>query len=147
MGIDTTGNEEIDSATAEIALALRDARPGKCEQTYYDDAQRLRDAIMAGTRSMAAKAPAGLVVEKRNASGWRVYHQASGLPVSSTAYLRLKKFAVQFRDELYATGVDFTASTEAIQEARSVVRPVIVKWERRVAQGYDVQTGENYSSK
>ena len=50
--IKTTGNAQIDQATAEIAVALRDACPGQREQEYYDVAMRLRDAIMAGTREL-----------------------------------------------------------------------------------------------
>lgn len=46
----TTGNGRIDTATAELALALRAARPGKREQTYYDEAMRLRDEILAGAK-------------------------------------------------------------------------------------------------
>jgi hypothetical protein len=48
MPINTTGHPDIDSATGEIAVALRNANPGKPEQTYYDEAMRLRDEIMSG---------------------------------------------------------------------------------------------------
>jgi hypothetical protein len=47
-GIRTTGNDKIDTATAEIAITLRNAWPGKRDQTYYDEAMRLRDEILAG---------------------------------------------------------------------------------------------------
>ena len=57
-GIAVTGQPDIDQATAEIAVALRDADPGKREQSYYDEAARLRDAIMAGTRALAEPAKA-----------------------------------------------------------------------------------------
>jgi hypothetical protein len=50
--IKTTGNDRIDRATAEIAVALRDASPGQREQCYYDEAMRLRDEIMAGQREL-----------------------------------------------------------------------------------------------
>ena len=50
--IKTTGNADIDTATAEIAVALRKACPVLCpDQDHYDDAMRLRDAIMSGTRA------------------------------------------------------------------------------------------------
>ena len=51
--VNTTGNADIDTATAEIAVALRDAAPGKRDQEYYDEAMRLLDAIMKGTREHA----------------------------------------------------------------------------------------------
>lgn len=51
--INTTGNADIDEATAEIAMALRDASPYWLgQQEYYDAAMRLRDAIMTGTRQL-----------------------------------------------------------------------------------------------
>ena len=60
MGIKVTGNSRIDGATAEIAVALRDAglsgfpySPQR-EQVYFDEAMRLRDEIMAGTRELPA---------------------------------------------------------------------------------------------
>lgn len=48
MSIRATGNPQIDQATAEIAMALRDASPGKRDQDYYDEAMRLRDEILDG---------------------------------------------------------------------------------------------------
>lgn len=53
--INVTGNADIDSATAVIALALRGDNPGKPEQFYYDEAVSLRDAIMGGTRDLDAR--------------------------------------------------------------------------------------------
>ena len=51
--INTTGNADIDEATAEIAVALRNACPVTCgEQDHYHEAMRLRDAIMKGTREL-----------------------------------------------------------------------------------------------
>ena len=51
--IRTTGNHDIDEATAEIALALASADIGcKPDQDYYDKAMQLRDMIMAGTRAL-----------------------------------------------------------------------------------------------
>jgi hypothetical protein len=55
MPIRTTGHQDIDHATSEIAVALRDADPGKRDQHYYDEAMRLRDAIMRGTRDQARR--------------------------------------------------------------------------------------------
>jgi hypothetical protein len=54
MSITVTGQPDIDQATAEIAVALRDAAAIRVEadQNYYDAAVRLRDAIMAGTRAL-----------------------------------------------------------------------------------------------
>jgi len=54
-GIEVTGNRRIDGATAEIAVALRDACPGGRDQGYYNHAQRLRDEILAGASELAEK--------------------------------------------------------------------------------------------
>jgi hypothetical protein len=51
-GITTTGNSRVDTATAEIAVALRNASPGERDQAYCDLAMELRDEIMAGTRAL-----------------------------------------------------------------------------------------------
>lgn len=56
-GIAVTGQPDIDQATAEIAIVLRDAGYGKREQDCYDEAARLRDVIMAGTRALDAEVP------------------------------------------------------------------------------------------
>ena len=50
--INTTGNDDIDTATAEIAVALRAEHPGSNDSYCYRQAERLRDAIMAGTRQL-----------------------------------------------------------------------------------------------
>src|ERR1700751_2903889 len=55
-GIKTTGNERIDTATAELALALRLSKPDKRDQDYYDEAMRLRDEMMTGTLKTGAAA-------------------------------------------------------------------------------------------
>ena len=60
MPIKVTGNRGLDDAAAEIAIALRDARPGMRDQAYYDEAMRLRDEIMKGTRQLDA--PGSLAV-------------------------------------------------------------------------------------
>jgi hypothetical protein len=51
-GVNTTGNARIDGATAEIAIALRNASPGQRNQHYYDEAMSLRDEIMQGTAEL-----------------------------------------------------------------------------------------------
>jgi hypothetical protein len=52
VSIEVTGNDRIDTATAEIAMHIRDGRIGSHtrwrEQDHYDEATRLRDEIMAG---------------------------------------------------------------------------------------------------
>lgn len=56
MAINTTGNADIDTATAEIAVALRNACPVMdSDQRFYDEAMALRDAIMRGTRELDAR--------------------------------------------------------------------------------------------
>lgn len=61
MGIKVTGNSRIDTATAEIAGHIRDGRIGSHvswrEQDHYDEAMRLRDEIMAGTRHLLVLPP------------------------------------------------------------------------------------------
>lgn len=57
MPIKTTGNADVDCATSEIAIVLRDAGYGRKEQDCYDEAMRLRDAIMAGTRDLTLGDP------------------------------------------------------------------------------------------
>lgn len=53
MAITTTGNSQVDTATAEIAVLLRDATYStRTDQSYYNEAMRLRDEIMAGTREL-----------------------------------------------------------------------------------------------
>lgn len=50
--ISTTGHEGIDGATADISLALGDRYPEMSVEAIYRRAERLRDAIMAGTREL-----------------------------------------------------------------------------------------------
>jgi hypothetical protein len=86
--IDVTGNHELDQAAAEIAVALRDAGYG--EHEAYAEAERLRDAIMAGTRGLDSTAAAGtgrIVLALRN--------RADALEDSTLADGEL--FADQFR--------------------------------------------------
>lgn len=54
MSIKTTGNPQIDTATAEIAVALRDGGFGRRDQDRYDEAMRLRDEILAGADKQQA---------------------------------------------------------------------------------------------
>jgi hypothetical protein len=77
--ITTTGNPGVDQATAEIAVALRDASPGKRDQDYYNEAMRLRDAILSGAREAPVQERAPEVTEllarireqeRENDGGW-----------------------------------------------------------------------------
>jgi hypothetical protein len=66
-GIEVTGQPGIDEATAEIAVALRDAHPeGFSEQWYYDEAERLRNAILRGARRALEPVPWTLGVNGRD---------------------------------------------------------------------------------
>lgn len=47
-----TGNEDIDGETAQIALMVRAWRPGSNDAYCYNEAMRIRDAIMKGTREL-----------------------------------------------------------------------------------------------
>lgn len=51
-GIAVTGNEHVDVATSEIAVAIRGANPTWSEQQCYDEAMRLRNEIAEGTREL-----------------------------------------------------------------------------------------------
>lgn len=51
--ISITDHEGIDSATAQIALALRALHPGSNTKYCYRKAERLRDAIMRGAVELA----------------------------------------------------------------------------------------------
>jgi hypothetical protein len=80
-------------------------------------------------------------------TGWFVYHDLSGLPVSSWG-LRLRRHAAEFRAELLGCGTDFTRPQKdlaADREARRDVRYICRKWEARAAHDYDLVTGEHYS--
>lgn len=54
MPINVTGNRAIDQATAEFAVAIAWRNGEKPDQFYYDEAMRLRDEIMKGTRELDA---------------------------------------------------------------------------------------------
>ena len=52
--IKITGNVAIDTATAKIALAIGKWYPSGSKTFIYHEAERLRDAIMEGTREIDA---------------------------------------------------------------------------------------------
>jgi hypothetical protein len=86
----------------------------------------------------------GLEVAQHGA-GWHVCHAASKLP--ATPVLRQRRFAEQARDELLATGVDFTRDAKAIGRDRDRWAEAYRRWHARARQpAYDEKTGEYYSS-
>ena len=85
----------------------------------------------------------GLTVDE-NVHGWRVTHADSGLEAVSG--LRQRRSAEQARDELLATGVDFTASSQEIQTRRKEWSEIYFRWQARVSQVcFDDTTFEYYS--
>jgi hypothetical protein len=85
----------------------------------------------------------GLVVHK-HAHGYSVTHAGSGLP--ATPPLRQRRFAEEARDELLATGVDFTRDKRDVQLDRPQWREVYQRWQVRARLGsYDDTTFEYYS--
>jgi hypothetical protein len=62
-GVKVTGNHQIDQATAELAVLVRDARAGShvrySEQDHYDEAMRLRDEFLAGSYTALVRELAG----------------------------------------------------------------------------------------
>jgi hypothetical protein len=97
---------------------------------------------------MAKKSPdevGGLLVSKSNRGGWAVIHVASGL--NAVCYLRQRRFAEQARDELLATGTDFTQDKTAVQRERARWADVYYRWNQRVRQdGLDPITFEHYAA-
>jgi hypothetical protein len=86
----------------------------------------------------------GLVVQQWYRS-WGVYHEKSGLP--AVEGLRQRRFAEEARDELLATGVDFTADVKAVRAANEQWKPVYYEWrERARAKVFDRTTGEYYGT-
>lgn len=83
MGIKVTGNSRIDTATAEIARHIRDARVGLRyrEQDHYDEAMRLRDEIMAGTREQEHRYPPWRPAN--NGTGRRIWFLTRGYGTES----------------------------------------------------------------
>lgn len=70
----------------------------------------------------------GLRVAKL-AGGYAVLHAESSLPAAQG--LRQRRFAEQARDELLATGVDFTLSSRAVQAERKRWEDVYYRWYNR----------------
>lgn len=86
----------------------------------------------------------GLVVQQWYRS-WGVYHEKSGSP--AVKGLRQRRFAEEARDELLATGVDFTADVKAVQAANEQWKPLYYEWrERARAKVFDRTTGEYYGT-
>lgn len=98
---------------------------------------------------MTVKSPdvvGGLRVRKARA-GWEVIHEDSGLALFS-GLLRLRAYAEQARDELLATGADFTQDKRVLSGQRDAGwRRVSALWTRRAGQARaDYETGEQYSA-
>ena len=84
----------------------------------------------------------GLGVEASR-GGWAVIHERSGLRIVPGT-LRLRQYAEDARDELYATGADFTQDALGEMEVRGVAC-VAQKWDGRSRQqGADPVTGDRY---
>jgi hypothetical protein len=94
---------------------------------------------------MTARAPeteGGLRIGK-DCHGWGVWHTTSGL--AAVTGLRQKRFAVEARAALLATGTDFTDDARAVQKDRNRWVDVYFLWERRShATGIDPETWEFY---
>lgn len=89
----------------------------------------------------------GLAVVSLRGEGkaWYVEHAPSGKP-ATRGYLRQKRFALEARADLLATGVDFTAEPAAIVIERDRWKHVAALWARRAHQDHiDMVTGEHYS--
>jgi hypothetical protein len=76
--------------------------------------------------------PAGLVIEKRNPNGWRIYHESSGLPAGP--YFDLKRQARILLTEMYETGCDFTAEVATLRSSPQwpEVYRIVRRWENQV---------------
>lgn len=95
----------------------------------------------------APDAEGGLQVVSLHGKGaaWYVEHAPSGKP-ATRGYLRQKRFAVEARTALLATGVDFTADPAAIVIERDRWKRVAGLWAMRASQDeIDLVTGEHYS--
>lgn len=93
MGITPTGNSRIDEATAELALELRMAHPSMREQSLYNEAMRIRDEIMAGTRELPEPLPAWRpAVNGTGRAPWFLYRgwgeEAERVPLDERYYLK-----------------------------------------------------------
>lgn len=98
---------------------------------------------MSKTRDIAG----GLeVVCLPSGHGWYVAHAASGLEVHGGGWLRQKRFAVEARADLLATGIDWTLSVKELSGQLGKAWPVVALWRKRAGQdSIDLVTGEHYS--
>lgn len=91
----------------------------------------------------------GLVVRSLRGEGkaWYVEHAVSGVPVFGGGYLRQKRFALECRADLLATGVNFELPLDGLRGG--ALRPawrVMQLWKQRAQQdSTDPVTGEHYS--
>lgn len=113
------------------------------------DLNAMRDALsremMRRSTARERRAPVlgGLRIEQQN-TGWVVVHDESGL--GATPGLRQRRFAEQARDDLLATGVDFTRDKQAVSADRKLWAEVYWRWQQRAKQtSYDDTTFEYYS--
>lgn len=90
----------------------------------------------------------GLEVTSLRGEGkaWYVAHAASGLEVHGGGWLRQKRFALEARADLLATGVDWTLSVADLSGKLGAAWPVVALWRFRAGQDkIDLRTGEHYS--
>lgn len=90
----------------------------------------------------------GLEVTSLRGEGtcWYVAHAASGLEVHGGGWLRQKRFALEARADLLATGVDWTLSAADLSGQLGAAWPVVALWRKRAGQDeIDLRTGEHYS--
>lgn len=90
----------------------------------------------------------GLEVTSLRGEGkaWYVAHAASGLEVHGGGWLRQKRFALEARADLLATGVDWTLSVADLSGQLGAAWPVVALWRKRAGQDeIDLRTGEHYS--
>jgi hypothetical protein len=90
----------------------------------------------------------GLAVTSLRGEGkaWYVAHAASGLEVHGGGFLRQKRFALEARADLLATGVDWTLSVADLSGKLGVAWPAVALWRSRARQDeIDWRTGEHYS--
>lgn len=78
MSIRTTGNSRIDTATAEIAVAVRGQHLAWDEQQCYDEAMRLRDEILAGSGESLTCGDCGDALADRPGADGNMTHLADG---------------------------------------------------------------------
>jgi hypothetical protein len=80
----------------------------------------------------------------RQGTGWAVVHAATPRLAAVTG-LRQRRFAEQARDDLLATGVDFTRDPGGISRDHAAWADVYYQWRKRTAQeSFDDSTGEYY---